>query len=382
MGAFFTNCQVRSNDANAVAAALATIGTSGAYVSPPCGGWVTVYDHATESQASELLIALAEELSKALNTTAIGFLVHDSDIAAYWLCQKGKLVDEFDSCPDYFGNKVSAAQRQKVRGDTAKLLPLCVAGTTAEQIDAVIHPANEEDSPAFAEEIIRDLGALLGMDENRVGLGFNYFEDEGEEMMEDAKDFVFVEKGSPPAKVTAAAKAAPAPALRVVGKKVSKADILKEMKLDMLPVAVAMLARDWTDMAKQQAEGLAKMFPPEQVKAMQKQLADAMEKNIKGFVKASKLPNKPSYEELKAARDAGPEVLAALLCQRTPSILGSVASQAIGDRMEAFLAALLKHGLDPHAADHHGCKILDAAEKLGTDSPIYKLLKEAAEKKG
>src|SRR5580704_7213320 len=104
MGASFTNYQVRSTDANAVATALAPLVNSRAYVSPVCGEWVTVYDEATESQDSKILIKLAKELSKALKTEVFGFLVHDSDIAVYYLCQNGALVDEFDSCPDYFGN--------------------------------------------------------------------------------------------------------------------------------------------------------------------------------------------------------------------------------------------------------------------------------------
>src|ERR1700679_2096902 len=107
MGASFTNCQVRSTDANAVATVLASLVKSRAYISPASGGWVTVYDEATESQDSKLLIKLAKELSKTLKTEVFGFLVHDSDIAVYYLCQNGELVDEFDSCPDYFGNKVS-----------------------------------------------------------------------------------------------------------------------------------------------------------------------------------------------------------------------------------------------------------------------------------
>ena len=380
MGASFTNCQVRSDDANAVVAVLTPLLKTRGYVSPPYGGWVTVYDEATESQDTELLIALAQKLSKALKTTVFGILVHDSDIAAYWLCQSGAVVDEYDSCPDYFGNEVSAAERQKVRGDTDKLLPLCMAGTTREQIDAVIHPT-EEDSPVFAEDIIRELGKLLGMEENRASLGFEYFENEGGDIVDDFADFVLIEKGASTPKITAPAKAAaPAPKISAANAKVfPEAPVLK---LDMLPVAVTMMAREWTDLAKRQAAELAKILPPDQADALRKQIADAMEKNIKGLVKASKLPNAPTYEELKAARDAGPDALAALLAQRTPGILGSVASQAIGDRMEAFVAALLKHGLDPNAADHHGHKILDAAKNLGTDSPFYKMLKEAAEKQG
>jgi hypothetical protein len=376
MGASFTNCQVRSSDANAVATVLAPLLKLRAYISPASGGWVTVYDEATESQDSKLLIKLAKELSKALKTEVFGFLVHDSGIAVYYLCQNGELVDEFNSCPDYFGNEVSAAEGECARGVTEKLLPLAVAGTTREQIDAIIHPASEEDFPLMAEDIIRDLGILLGMDENRTGLGFEYFENEGEHLLNDAADFVVVEKGVPPSRMKSSVAAVPKP--RPSQKRVTKAEAISQMKLDMLAMAVAILARAWTSQTNDQATALAKILPPDQVRAALVKITSTSENMARESVKLSKLPDRPTFEELKAARDAGPDALAALLTKRTPSILGSVAAQAIGDRMETFVAALLKHGLDPHATDHFGHKILDAAERLGTDSPIYQMIKAAA----
>lgn len=376
MGAFFTNYQVRSTDANAVATKLAPLLKSRAYVSPASGGWVTVYDEATESQDSEVLIKLAKVLSKALKTEVFGFLVHDSDIAFYYLCQNGELVDEFDSCPDYFGNEVSAAERERVRGVTEKLLPLAAAGTTREQIDTVIHPASSEDFPLMAEEIIRELGALLGMDENRTGLGFKYFENEGADLLDDAADFVEVKKGVRPPQIKSSVATVPKP--RPYEKGMTKAEAISEMKLDMLAFAVIILARAWTNQTNDQAAALAKILPPEQVRAALASISSKLENSAREAVKHSKLADRPTFEELKAARDAGPDALAALLAKRAPSILGSVATQAIGDRLETFLAALLKHGLDPHATDHSGRKIMDTAESLGADSPIYQMLKAAA----
>lgn len=375
MGASFTNCHVRSTDANAVAAVLASLVKSRAYISPASGGWVTIFDEASESQDSKILIKLAKELSKALKTEVFGFLVHDSDIAVYYLCQNGDLMDEFDSCPDYFDNEVSEEDRRRVRGVTEKLLPLAIAGTTREQIDAVIHPASREDFPLMAEEIISDLGTLLGMDENRTGLGFEYFENEGENMMDDAADFVMVEKGVPPPPIKASIAAVPKPRTRE--KRLTQAEGISQMKLDMLAMAVAILARAWTSQTNDQVTALSKMLPPDQARAAVARITSTLENTARESVKLSKLADRPTFEELKAARDAGPDAFAALVAARTPGILGSVAAQAIGDGIETFVAALLKHGLDPNATDHFGHKIMDAAERLGTDSPIYQMLKAA-----
>jgi hypothetical protein len=56
-------------------------------------GWITVYDAASDAQDDALIRRIAEGLSRAAKTDVFGFIVHDSDLAGYWLYQCGKLVD-------------------------------------------------------------------------------------------------------------------------------------------------------------------------------------------------------------------------------------------------------------------------------------------------
>src|SRR5215813_6853153 len=107
MGSFFTNLHIRNTSTAAICAALPSLVEGRAYVSPESSGWVTVYCEAAESQDDETMRELAGGLSKMLKTEALGFLVHDSDIAMYWLYRDGVLTDEFNSAPDYFGEHVS-----------------------------------------------------------------------------------------------------------------------------------------------------------------------------------------------------------------------------------------------------------------------------------
>jgi hypothetical protein len=83
---------------------------------------------------------------------------------------------------------------EAVRGNSNILIPLCVPGTTREQIDAVIHP--QDGFPAFAEEILIALAQLLGVDEGRISLGFEYFEQDGESILDDASEFERVGQGA------------------------------------------------------------------------------------------------------------------------------------------------------------------------------------------
>jgi hypothetical protein len=62
----------------------------------------------------------AEAIQKKLKCEVLYTLVHDSDIFCYDYYRDGKLVDEFNSRPDYF-EKVSARKRQSLHGKPEEL---------------------------------------------------------------------------------------------------------------------------------------------------------------------------------------------------------------------------------------------------------------------
>jgi len=101
MGNFFTNFQVRADaiDPVLVEARRACLGR--AFVAPPEGGWVAVYDEATEGQDESILRQVARGLSEGLATACFAFLVHDSDYFRFYLYERGELVDQFHSWPDH-----------------------------------------------------------------------------------------------------------------------------------------------------------------------------------------------------------------------------------------------------------------------------------------
>src|SRR5215469_1806688 len=187
MGAFFTNLHVRKASQQAVCDAFQKMNQGRAYVSPQSGDWVTLYSEVTEDQNDQTLRDIASGLSRTLKTDVIAFLVHDSDITAYWLYRTGELTDEFNSAPDYFEEKEFGESEGAEGGDPEALLPLCVRGTTREQLQQVLHPS--DGFPIMAEEIVYELAKLLGIDDTRSSLGFNYFENEGEQILSDIAEF-------------------------------------------------------------------------------------------------------------------------------------------------------------------------------------------------
>ena len=176
MGSFLTNYHVRSDSPESVVSALQLIVRSKACVSPSKNGWVTVYDETSESQDDKELHRIAKEVSSRLGCVTLAFLVHDSDVLAYLLYEKGNLADEYNSKPDYFGPSDDAT-RQRYRGRTEVLLKLCATGTRPSEVERILgHGRGDDSQYAFEEDRLRELAALLGIDEDRACIGFNYYE--------------------------------------------------------------------------------------------------------------------------------------------------------------------------------------------------------------
>ncbi len=158
MGAFVANFHIRGEDSEAVRQTLLEIGVSEVRVENPRNGWVSIFERRASDQDEKWIARLAGELSGRLRTVCVAFLVHDSDIARYWLIDHGQLLDEYNSAPDYF-SEVSPAEKQRFEGRANVFLRYCQPGVTASEIEAVLRA--EE---TFAEDIITNLAEFLGID--------------------------------------------------------------------------------------------------------------------------------------------------------------------------------------------------------------------------
>ncbi len=103
MGGHYGTIHVRADDRDAVRSAVERLGcdnTRRFLIAPAIGGWVTVFpeNNGQDERVSEALAA------KLPDKTLIHCLVHDDDVFAYWLFEGGRVVDAYNSCPDYFGD--------------------------------------------------------------------------------------------------------------------------------------------------------------------------------------------------------------------------------------------------------------------------------------
>src|SRR5262245_6135303 len=112
---------------------------------------------------------------------------------------------------------------------------------------------------------------------------------------------------------------------------------------------------------------------------MLNKIAERFDRSAKDILKHHTVAGRPTFEELKEARDCGPEALAELLAQRVPDQIVDIAVGCAANASNLFIAALLKHGLNPNGLSSHGITPLAAAERHGKNSTIYQLLKGAGE---
>ena len=164
MGLFCVNFHFRSSDDKAIAKALDRRGVTESHVLPAKRGWTSLYEARASDQDENRIRELAGGLSEDLHTPAIAFVVHDSDIACYWLFDNGQLLDEYNSCPNYFDDDPTGDGPSGHSGGRPDvLLPYCRTGLGEDDLAEILGAET-----VFAESVIQGLADALGIDAERA----------------------------------------------------------------------------------------------------------------------------------------------------------------------------------------------------------------------
>ena len=177
MGNFYVTHSVKHADQQAVAEVLRG-GRRSAYVTPPAGGYVVVYDEESDSQDAEEVASVGKLLSRKLQAPVLAVMNHDDDVLYYWLFEQGKEVDDYCSCPDYFGEDDSDeydedAEPEERGGDADLLCRVLGVPEAVEAVEAIIHG---EEGAVFVVQQHAALAEALGLPKFSVGMGFRYLE--------------------------------------------------------------------------------------------------------------------------------------------------------------------------------------------------------------
>jgi ribosomal protein S18 acetylase RimI-like enzyme len=163
-GESYASLHVQSDDRDAVEAALAKylprLGGSGGRIEGPRNGWVAVYAELVDRdrRARE---RLASELSNATAAVVCAIGVEDGAVVRYVLFERGSVVDEYQSVPDYFaplppGDVVALGSNPTV---VSRL-----TGAEPARVRATARTASSPDDLPPAEELLQQIAAVMGLE--------------------------------------------------------------------------------------------------------------------------------------------------------------------------------------------------------------------------
>ena len=135
-------------------------------VVPSRGGWIGVYDELCDREP-ELLRRLARELSERMGSVVLSLGVERGLVVRYFLFDRGGVVDEYLSVPEFYGPLPP--------GDVVALganptMAARLAGTDRERLRAVARTASSPGELPPASELLAELATLFGVE--GAGRGF------------------------------------------------------------------------------------------------------------------------------------------------------------------------------------------------------------------
>jgi hypothetical protein len=107
-GESFGSVHVQTDDLPAVQRAVQGFtppragGSEGSVIIPPRGGWISVYDELADRNPTTLR-QLARELSDRLGAVVLSLGIEEGAVVRFLLLDRGRLLDEYLSIPEYYG---------------------------------------------------------------------------------------------------------------------------------------------------------------------------------------------------------------------------------------------------------------------------------------
>jgi hypothetical protein len=202
MGGFWTSLALRSSDQSEVVRALQSLGRV-AWVSPAERGWVTVFDSGCETHDEAEILSGGQDLTRELDTCGLSVLVQSGDALAYWLFDRGRLLDRYESWPEH----ASGRPMRPIGGDPALLCRVLRVPCHDEDVHALLHELRDHADALFLHE---SLAKTLGLPPASVGNAYSTATGGASEAVAKALGFAHVGTPRPPIEPARKLKRAPA----------------------------------------------------------------------------------------------------------------------------------------------------------------------------
>jgi WD40 repeat protein len=184
MGGFYGSIQIRGVDRNAVNAVvdkLAKKRNLRFLLGPQLGDWIGVYPEGGGQDSK-----VGREFARELGAELIQLIVHDDDMFIYDYYRDGKLVDQYNSCPDYF-DEVSDRDRQKLVGR-----PECFSHLVADSsaVAGLKQCLAEADAEPFAYAVLQRFCESLGI--TNAVTSYDYLQNGETDQIERWHEFIHI----------------------------------------------------------------------------------------------------------------------------------------------------------------------------------------------
>ena len=175
MGNFYTNFTVRGVSQAEVAAAM---GSRRAVIAPPSNSAIVIFDRASEQKESEAS-ELASKLSNDLKQPVFAVMNHDDSVLWYQLSSAGKLLDQYNSCPDYF-DYMGEGEMAGPKGGNARVLCGAFGCEHVDYVEQILRKTSfGKGGYAFAFQRHADLLEALNLPSFAAGTSFESFRHQG-----------------------------------------------------------------------------------------------------------------------------------------------------------------------------------------------------------
>jgi tetratricopeptide (TPR) repeat protein len=186
MGAFFESIHIRTEKIEEVQPALRRIAkdTGGKFfISPALNGWIGVF-FSEIIERDRVLTGIAERLPNDI----FHVNVHDDDIFTYAFYRGGQLIDQYNSCPDYFG-EVSDEEKAAGQGHPELFQDLLGGRNSLSQLKTLLTAKKF----TFESERVAEFARLLGLSNVQASYDLLRAGDQREDEIEGWKQFVHIE---------------------------------------------------------------------------------------------------------------------------------------------------------------------------------------------
>jgi hypothetical protein len=163
--------QVQTDDVDAVVRAVRQYvprlpgGSRGSVVLPPQDGWTSVYDELCDREP-EMLRRLAKEISDRMGALVLVMGVEESAVVRYVALERGRVVDEYLSVPEYYGplppGEVIAL------GANPRLMAR-LTGAEPEDVRVAARTARSPNELPAASNLLEDLAGVFGVPRGAFG---------------------------------------------------------------------------------------------------------------------------------------------------------------------------------------------------------------------